>query len=307
MYQLRRVSVALNPVRLEIGTAGGGSGRGPGCGFDRRPKHGEPGGVAAVAAFEPGPEWVPVPIEIAFGVGHEPEDSAGGVADAGDGPFGAIEVFDIPDGDLASGFEIIEHAGVGRDESPLAMGAREHQFVSLEPIAPRSGPYAHAGVWNLDMRPAVHKSPVGVLGEGEGGSGRLVRPLGFNPRQEPELDHDLKAVAGSEHGHASIGCGTQCGPESFAEGHRQNPPGSDVVAVAEPTGEPDHLCPVDPLRVGSENIDMDKIDLAPSHLEPAHHLRVTVRPCRANHQYPDHDRALRSLSHNSRPGRRETV
>src|SRR4051794_18612240 len=83
------------------------------------------------AALAAGGEGVVHGFRDAFGVGHEAEDSAGGVGDSGDGFDGAVGelgvgggavavLVDVFEGDLVVGAEGLEDFGVFGDEAAFA-------------------------------------------------------------------------------------------------------------------------------------------------------------------------------------------
>jgi hypothetical protein len=198
-----------------------------------------------------GPVRVVGRVGVAFGMGHEAQHEAGGVADTGDIVSGAVGVAGeggrgvlgrgVAEGDLFAGFEIGE-LGVGLgDEAAFAVGDGE-----IEGAGHAFGPDADRFLDGINGDPFVCEAAGEVVGEGSG----LAACVGFG--EEAELDHDLEAVADADHGYAALDGVLNGLVELVAEAVGEDASGGDVVAVGEAAGEADDVDLLEDGGVGDE-------------------------------------------------------
>lgn len=204
-------------------------------GVDRAGENTESGGGSGFGrCIESGCEWVAVPVEHAFWVGHESEDESGGVADAGDAVGGAVDVGLVAEGhtigvDLVTILENESSLGVGVGESAQFWVFERFEFL---------GPDAVGVFVEFHDGPVVDEPAVLVLAEGDGW---LVGSIGRITGEESELDEDLESVADPDDGDAAVSGGDELWEEVLSGVHRFDSAGGDVVAVGESTGETDEV------------------------------------------------------------------
>ena len=137
-----------------------------------------------------------VPVEHAFGVGHEAEDEAGWIADAGDAVVGAVDIGLVAEGHSVGVYVV----AIRKNESSLGMGVGESAHFWVIERFESSGPDTVGVVVDFHDGPVVDESALLVLAECEGW---LIGVAG----EESELDEDLEAVADADDWGASVyGC-----------------------------------------------------------------------------------------------------
>ena len=153
---------------------------------------------AAPGFFFPGPGGVLERGDMGFGVGHEAQDPAGGVRDAGDVQQRPVGVMGKPaPGDVSRGAGVFQGdlAPVGQLRQDGAIGVKfplpvaDGQFQTVQPLS------KHAlGVHGLEVDPGVPKIAA-IVGDERRQAG--VGPPG-QARQHPQVDQDLEAVADAD-------------------------------------------------------------------------------------------------------------
>ena len=175
------------------GRGGAGSGGEP---ADRGAE--EAHAIAFGAARLARPARVVLPAQEALGVGHQAEDAAARIADAGDvgGRAVGVGAAAVAQGDLAVRAELGDHVR-GSQEAALAV---RHRQLDLDAVG---DPRAARGVAG-QAHPAVGVDAAGVVGE----RGVLAAVAG-EARQQAGLDQHLEAVADADRVAAAVDEGLQ--------------------------------------------------------------------------------------------------
>lgn len=232
-------------------------------------------------AAEAGPVGVARPVEVTLRMGHEAEDAAGGVADAGDGILGTVDVVGVADGDLAAVLEPGEDIGAGGDEAALTVGDGELEdigaFIGGERLGQALGPDADGGGVVADGQPGIDEPAADVVLERDFLSRGLGGPVAaLSAGKEAGLDDDLETVAGGDHDAAAAGGGAELGPEVLLEADGEDAAGGDVIAVGEAAGEAEELEAVEEGGLGDELVEVDELDGGTGEFEGAAHLSIAV-------------------------------
>ena len=184
-------------------------------------------------------------------MGHQPEDAARLVADAGHIPHravgirrGARRIGGIPQHQLARDVERLEVLGRPRHEPALAVGDREFEPIHAlqEHATTRHRP---------QMNPAIDEHAGRVVGEACPGSARSR--IG---EQEARLQEHLKAVADAEDEAAAIAKCREAVGEPRPQFQRKDPSAGDVVAVGEAAGDAEDLKVVGERRLPRQGMNV---------------------------------------------------
>ena len=138
-------------------------------------------------------------LDEPLGIGHQPENPAGRVADAGHFAGRAVgvrrppgRVVGIPQHQLTGRVEGVEGLFVAGCEP--ALGMRYRQFEPVESLEKHA-----ASSLRLKLHPAVDEPAAGVVGQ------RCPGPAGsIGPQQQARLQQHLKAVADAENQSTAI-------------------------------------------------------------------------------------------------------
>lgn len=222
-------------------------------------------------------------------MGHEAEDEARWVTDACYGIVRAVEVVFVSQSDLIAGAETFEDLGGCGDEAAFAVcdGQEERVvvFIGGEGGFHAAGPDAGGLGDGIYLDPFIDEACAGVVGQGDLlGRGFMGRPLVIGAGEEAELDEDLEAVADADHGDGAVDGGAEGGVEALAGFHGEYAARSNVIAVAETTGETDEIELVDLRRFGYETVEVDQFGLGAGQGEGTDELLLTVGPGGSDHE-----------------------
>ena len=198
--------------------------------------------VLRYRAREPRPARMVDPSDVPLGMGHQAEDPARRVADAGDGAERAVgvgrillgrpvRVVDVLEDDLARSVERVDGRRVGEQELALAVGDGQ-----LDRLAERDE--------RREARAGQQPDPAGleparvVVRQGRGAGRRARRARG-------RTNQDLKPVADAQDQTAAVVEPPQGVAQRSPESGGEDPAGAQVVAVREAAGNGQDLEPIE--------------------------------------------------------------
>ena len=229
------------------------------------------------------PERVIRQVDVALGVGHQAQDPARLVGQAGDVVFAAVGVdgvrarfsvrIDVAQGDAPLRFQLGKRGGVARHD--LSLGMRDGR------VQPGRGVKKRAVIGlDLQVHPTVLEAGRVVERDGDG------RFAGVGLEQAA-FGQDLKSVADAEHEMAAVNEPPQHVAEMMAELVGQDLAGRDVVAVGEPTGNREHLIVVERRRPLEQPGDVKTIGSGAHQLPGTDRLEIAVGPGGTKNEYTD--------------------
>ena len=215
--------------------------------------------------------------DVAFGVGHEAEDQACGVADGGDVVDRAVGISGeavgrsgvgggVGERDLSVVPEGLTDDVVGGDELAFAVSDGEIDgFVEV------GGPDASAGL-RLEAHPLGGEAVGVVVGKRAG----LSRAAGDGAGEQAGFDQDLESVADTNGGFSFFDKSAQDVAEVVDELVGEDFSGGDVVAVAEPAGDGEQLEFVEEIWVFEKAIEVDAFGFCAGKIEGVCGFEITI-------------------------------